>query len=199
VQRLEGAGQVGVLLGDGLGSFVPAANRRISREIFSVALGDFDGDGHLDVASTKQGVIIVLRGDGLGGLAREIGFAAGAPPADIAAADFNSDGRPDLAAAGYSSNTVAVLLNGAPAVPVCGALSPTHARVGAIVTLTGWHFGASRKSSVIKFGARPAVTYVSWSDTRIKVKIPSGTAAGTVKVTVKTAAGTSRAVNFKRL
>jgi hypothetical protein len=199
VQRLEGTGQVGVLLGDGTGVFAPAADMRISREIFGAALGDFDGDGRPDVASTKQAVVIVLRGDGLGGLSKETDFAAGAQPADVVAGDINGDGHPDLVTAGYASDTVDVLLNGVPAVPVIGYLSPNRGHSGATVKLSGWHFGAVRGSSLIKFGSRTATRYVSWSDTRIIVRVPQGTVRGQVKVTVKTAAGTSAAKSFRRL
>ena len=172
---------------------------RISRGLYSVALADCDGDGHLDVVSAKEAVIVILRGDGLGGLSKETDFAAGAPAADVAVGDFNGDGKPDLVAAGYASNTADVLLNGAPAVPVIGYLSPTRGHRGATIKLSGWHFGAARGRSLVRFGSRSVTDYVSWSDTRIMVRVPWGTAGGAVKVTVKTAAGTSAAKGFKRL
>lgn len=40
---------------------------------------------------------------------------------------------------------------------------------------------------------------MSWSATKIRVKVPKGTAKGKGKVTVKTAAGRSAAKSFKRL
>jgi hypothetical protein len=126
-------------------------------------------------------------------------YPTGRGPAAVAVGDFNGDGRPDLVAAGYASNTVDVLLNGAPAVPVIGSLSPTRGHRGATIKLSGWHFGAARGRSLVRFGSRSATDYVSWSDTRIIARVPWGTAGGAVKVTVKTAAGTSAAKGFKRL
>ena len=43
-------------------------------------------------------------------------------------------------------------------------LSPAKGRVGATVTLKGSSFGATRGKSVVKFGARTATQFVSWSD-----------------------------------
>jgi FG-GAP-like repeat/IPT/TIG domain len=199
VQRLEGSGAVGVLLGDGAGSFAVGTDVRTSRELFCVALGDFDGDGWQDVASIKQNMVIILRGDGLGGLSKETDFAVGTQSADIAVGDFNGDGKQDLVTADYASNTAGLLLNGAPAVPIIRGLSPARGHSGATVTLTGWHFGAKRSGSSVRFGAKTATRYVSWSATKIRVKVPKGTAKGKVKVTVKTAAGRSAAKGFKRL
>lgn len=82
--------------------------------------------------------------------------------------------------------------------PVLIRLSPTKAKVGAVVTLTGKYFGSKRGSSYVKFGARKLTKYVSWSGSRIRVKVPQGTARGNVKVTVRTSAGTSTAKVFTR-
>lgn len=113
VQRLEGSGAVGVLLGDGAGSFAFGTDVRTSRELFCVALGDFNGDGRQDVACVKQNVVIILRDDDLGGLSKETDFAVGTQSTDIAVGDFNGDGKQDLVTADYASNTASVLLNGA--------------------------------------------------------------------------------------
>jgi len=190
-----------VLLGDGAGSFAVRfeGDVRTDRELFCVALGDFDGDGRQDVASAKQNVVIILRGDGLGGLSKETDFAIGTQSADIAVGDFNGDGKQDLVTADFANNTASVLRNGARATPIIRGLSPARGHIGATVTLTGWHFGAKRSGSGVRFGAKTATRYVSWSATKIKVKVPKGTAKGKVKVTVKTAAGRSAAKGFKRL
>lgn len=71
---------------------------------YGAVSGDFDGDGHLDVAvlgtspSTVDEYVEVFRGDGSGGL----GTAQSTQVSDftsdsyLATADFNGDGRPDL-------------------------------------------------------------------------------------------------------
>ncbi len=198
-QRLEGVGEIAVLLGDGSGVFAGGRRLRIDRETLCVTLGDANGDGRQDVVSAKGSVVIVLRGDGRGGLASPLEFSAGARPADVAVADLNGDGLQDLATANYGSDSVSVLLNGPRAAPALRAISPVRARIGAVVTLTGARFGAARHASVVRFGAAAARDYVSWSSTRIKVRVPQATARGCIKVTVRTVAGSSAAQPFRRL
>ena len=75
-------------------------------------------------------------------------------------------------------------------------LSPTKARRGATVTITGKNFGKKRGRSVVKFGTRTCVKYVSWSATRIKCRIPARAKPGRLQVRVTTSAGTSRGRAF---
>jgi hypothetical protein len=67
-----------------------------------VALGDLNGDGHLDVVvanSSVVGTVGVLLGNGDGTLQPAVTYAAGSYPEFIALADFNKDGHLDLAVA----------------------------------------------------------------------------------------------------
>jgi hypothetical protein len=88
----------------------------------SVALGDVEGDGDLDVfapglPANERGRILVYRNDGTGALTQSghASFTAyTASPWDIAAADLNGDGRVDLIGAHHSgrvSDGVVVALN----------------------------------------------------------------------------------------
>src|SRR5262249_52080512 len=79
--------------------------------------GDFNNDGHLDLATANQdGTVSVLLGDGLGGFGTAVQSAAGTRPQSLAVADFNNDGKLDLAVItqavvyDYSSNRMSVLL-----------------------------------------------------------------------------------------
>jgi len=48
----------------------------------------------------------------------------------------------------------------------------------------------------VKFGSKACTTYVSWSATQIKCKVPATAKYGAVQVTVATAAGKSNAMSF---
>ena len=85
----------------------------------------------------------------------------------------------------------------APAAPSIAGLKPASAKRGALVTISGTDFGAARGTSSVKFGSKKCTKYVSWSDTRIKCRVPAKAKYGVVKVTVTTTAGKSNAMSFK--
>jgi len=53
-----------------------------------------------------------------------------------------------------------------------------------------------RGSGYVIFGGKKVTKCLVWTHTKIKVRVPNGTAKGKVKVTVKTEAGASRAQTF---
>src|SRR5205807_548270 len=118
-------------------SFAPASNFGVGAGPFSVALGDFNGDGKPDLATANNGSanVSVLLGDGSGTFGASTGFPAGDHPDGIAAGDFNGDGKLDLATANAASGDVSVLLGngsggfGAPASFGVGSF-PTAVAVG---------------------------------------------------------------------
>src|SRR6266700_577854 len=80
-----------------------------------IAVGDFNGDGKLDLAVVNFGdwnvYVLLGNGDGTFQAARSVYFASGGGfPWSIAAGDFNGDGKLDLAVSNYGSNSVSVLL-----------------------------------------------------------------------------------------
>jgi hypothetical protein len=88
----------------------------------SVALGDFNGDGHLDLAvanggSTSPGntVSVLLSttapGAATPSFAAQQTFTVGNGPVSVAVGDVNGDGRPDLATANFQDGTVSVLID----------------------------------------------------------------------------------------
>jgi len=125
---------VSVLLGDGKGQFsrrdflVPAAP-------FGIAVGDFNGDRHLDIAidhysgqgtdPSKNGLSILF-GDGKGSftLAKGSPYPVGHYPATVVAGDLNGDGITDIAIPNNMENTVTIYLGGRDGIKQAGPPIP---------------------------------------------------------------------------
>jgi hypothetical protein len=79
-----------------------------------VAVGDFNGDGSLDlvVANEQSNDISVLLGNGDGSFQTGVSFEAGSRPQFVAVGHFNSKEVQDLAVANYYGAVVVLLGNG---------------------------------------------------------------------------------------
>jgi hypothetical protein len=106
-------GSVTILLGNGGGSFQAAANYRVGIDPRTVVAGDFNGDGHLDIAVANIGYTLsawslsVLLGNGDGTFQPARNYPTFPAAADdtgshftLGVADFNGDGHLDLAMTG---------------------------------------------------------------------------------------------------
>ncbi len=77
-----------------------------------MAVGDFNGDGILDMAgviNAISGSVSILLGDGSGGFTASASIPVGSAPYAVAVGDFDGDGILDLAVANSVSNTVTIL------------------------------------------------------------------------------------------
>jgi hypothetical protein len=98
-----------VLLGNGDGTFQAAAEYGPVVNPYSVAVGDFNGDGNLDLAVADAGDplgggagagVSVLLGNGDGTFQSAVTYDAGVRCFLVGVGDFNGDGKPDLAVLG---------------------------------------------------------------------------------------------------
>ena len=107
----DAAHSVSILLGNGDGTFQPHHDIAGAPNANSIAVGDFNGDGHRDIATasnTPVNAVYVSLGDGEGGVTAQkitsgIGIGPQPPPdsntfllSKIALADFNRNGKDDL-------------------------------------------------------------------------------------------------------
>jgi hypothetical protein len=196
LQGYEG-GTVWWFLGDGLGIFINAGRKDFIgglADAVGFAVADVDrrfGDDFVTAAQPESGRptrIYVLRRTAWNTLGFEsTWFYARRTVGQLVAADFNGDRRPDLAWTDRGSDNVSVRLNGA--LPVLTGVSPARGRIGAVITLTGRRF--LKRGGTVQIGGRTATRYLSWSNTRIRVRLPGGTPKGRVTLTVTTVIGRS--------
>ena len=108
-RAIGGSGQVLIFLGNGDGTLQSPVTYGPYVDAFSLAVGDFNHDGALDIAiaDVASGSLLLGNGDGT----FRSGGAIGASNVTwFAVADFNRDHNLDLAAAYNSGNTVQILL-----------------------------------------------------------------------------------------
>jgi type II secretory pathway component GspD/PulD (secretin) len=128
----QGDNNVTILFGDGSGNFnnpPPIPNETLITGPVPTAIvaGDFDGDGHFDIAVTNFGdssVSVFLNDTTGSGTMTLVGtpfpLGSGIGPHAIATADFNGDGIPDLAIVNQTSGNVSIFLGNVTGSPAHG-------------------------------------------------------------------------------
>ncbi len=140
-------------------TFGAATNFGVGRQPNSVTMGDFNGDGKPDLATTsgRDNTVTVLTGNGDGTFGVRTDFPVGLKPTGVTVGNFNGDGKPDLATANYNSNNLSVLLNTtvpANTPPVVAAnAAAVSANEGGTVSNTGT-FSDAQGNSTVTFTAK---------------------------------------------
>jgi hypothetical protein len=95
-------------------SFLPPQSYPVGISPVFVAVGDFNGDGRLDlvVANAGSRSVSVLLGNGDGTFQAARHFETWTFPTSVAIGDFNGDGRQDLVVSNYWKNISVLLGNG---------------------------------------------------------------------------------------
>lgn len=110
---------VSIVLGDGAGGFIAADAYVLGLQMLpgAAGLGDFNDDGHTDMAISHYdfenglGQMAIMFGNGAGDFGAPTYIGSGGEFADsLAVADFNNDGHDDLAVSDIYSKNVAVRL-----------------------------------------------------------------------------------------
>lgn len=104
-----------ILWNDGSGGFQKGKSYRIGWWAFNfpVAVGDFNGDGSLDIAtadSSSKNVSILLN-KGSGDFSEPVNYSTDAGTSSIMVADFDGDRMLDIAVSNYLADNISVLRN----------------------------------------------------------------------------------------
>ena len=85
-----------ILLGNGDGTFATPVVSAVGDSASSVAIGDLDNDGVMDLAVAGYNSVSILKGHGDGTFAVHITYHMGICPTAIAIGDLDGDGRIDV-------------------------------------------------------------------------------------------------------
>lgn len=113
---LKNVGVQGVIDGS---SFLAKVDLPIGNNPWSIAIGDIDGDGKLDLAIANQlsNTVSVMRNIGVVGsittssFSAKVDFITGTSPQGISIGDLDGDNKPDMAVANAQSNNISVFKN----------------------------------------------------------------------------------------
>jgi Flp pilus assembly secretin CpaC len=157
----------------------PRTDFNVGHSPSAVVVGDFNGDGKLDLAVANQGdnTVSILLGNGDGTFQAQSTFATGLGPDAIVAADFNGDGKLDLAVANLTDNGISILSGN-------GDGTFTHAS-----TITGINTPVAMISGDFRNTGKTDLAVVDQADGLVSVLLGNGD--GTFANKIDTAVGRS--------
>jgi len=91
------------------GTFLTAKNLGVGAHPTGIAIGDLNGDGHLDIAVADSGLSILFQNPNAEGIFLSP-MSLGVNCSSVAIGDFNADGRLDLVATSPNAGNVSILL-----------------------------------------------------------------------------------------
>ena len=110
-------GNLYVYIGQGNGPFQNPVSYPLPASSVALAVGDFNGDGKLDIVTVNQGKLptaSVFLGKGDGTFLPQVPYTVGSVPSAVSVGDFNNDGILDLAVAntgeGPGQGSISILL-----------------------------------------------------------------------------------------
>ncbi|MEM1043909.1 MAG: FG-GAP-like repeat-containing protein [Bacteroidota bacterium] len=130
-----GSGEITTLLSDGEGGLSVGSQVQTGTDPWMLAVGDLNGDGHVDVVSSAAAFsspynVVALLGDGAGGLGAPDRYRFGRFSVAIDLGDVDGDGDLDMVSSNFSSRDFDLFENlgdGSFAEPVSYAVSSTGA------------------------------------------------------------------------
>jgi FG-GAP-like repeat/Abnormal spindle-like microcephaly-assoc'd, ASPM-SPD-2-Hydin len=153
---------ISVLFGNGDGTFQNAVITEPPFSVLTVGVGDFNGDGKLDLATAgevgSERYVNILLGNGDGTFTQGASYAGDASPESIAVADFNGDHNLDFAVANLEGVGIGVWLGNGdgtfqPAVnyatPFPWGVSAAPLKAGGNIDLVASNFGASGDGATV--------------------------------------------------
>ncbi|MGA2887977.1 MAG: VCBS repeat-containing protein [Terracidiphilus sp.] len=185
-------GTVTVLLGNGDGTFTPTAVSPVVGILpYSIAVGDFNGDGIADLVTSNAGsdseTVLLGKGDGTFTVAASP--SVGATPNASAVGDFNGDGLPDVAAANNDANSVTVLLSQETWTAAATATGISPVGTGTHLVDASYPgdslFGASVSATI----GLTALTPPSFAITSTSVTVVAGATTGNISTITVTPSG----------